>query len=39
MDPDQTAPLGSGITLFIYDASNSLVDEKNIHFVITRFKG
>ena len=31
MDPDQTAPIGavlSGSTLFIYDASNSLVDDK-----------
>ena len=35
MDPDQTA----GITLFIYEASNSLVDVKNIHIVIIRFKG
>ena len=35
MDPDQTAPTA----LFIYEASNSLVDDKNIHFVITRFKG
>ena len=37
MDPDQTAPVGavrSGFTLFIYEASNSLVDNKNIHFVI-----
>ena len=38
MDPDQTAPT-SGFTLFIYEASNSLVDDKNIHFVIMRFKG
>ena len=41
MDPDQTAPTGavcSGFTLFIYEASNSLVDDKNIHFVIIRFK-
>ena len=33
MDPDQTAPTGavwSGSTLFIYEASNSLVDDKNI---------
>ena len=40
MDPDQTAPTGavwSGFTLFIYVASNSLVDDKNIHFVIMRF--
>ena len=28
----------SGYTLFIYEASNSLVDDKNIHFVIMRFK-
>ena len=42
MDPDQTAPTGavlSGSTLFIYMASNNLVDDKNIHFVIMRFKG
>ena len=42
MDPDQTAPTGavwSGFTLFIYGASNSLVDDKNIHFVIMRFRG
>ena len=26
----------SGFTLFIYEASNSLVDDKNIHFVIMR---
>ena len=42
MDPDQTAPTGavsSGFTLFIYEASNSLKDDKNIHFVIMRFKG
>ena len=42
MDPDQTAPSGavwSGSTLFIYEASNSLVDDKNIHFVIMRLKG
>ena len=30
MDPDQTAP-SSGFTLIIYEASNSLVDDKNIH--------
>ena len=32
MDPDQTAPTGavlSGSTLFIYEASISLVDDKN----------
>ena len=42
MDPDQTAPIGavwSGFTLFIYEASNSLVDDKNIYFVIMRYKG
>ena len=42
MDPDQTAPTGavlSGSTLFIYEASNSLVDDKNILFVIIIIKG
>ena len=42
MDPDQTAPTGAvcyGSTLFVYEASNILVDDKNIHFVIMRFKG
>ena len=42
VDPDQTAPTGavwSGSTLFVYEASNILVDDKNIHFVIMRFKG
>ena len=42
MDPDQTAPRGavwSGFTLYIYDASNSLMDDKNINFVVMRFKG
>ena len=34
MDPDQTE-----FTLFPYEASNNLVDDKNIHFVIMRFKG
>ena len=34
MDPDQTAP-----TLFVFEASNILVDNKNIHFVVTRLKG
>ena len=41
MDPDQTAPraaVWSGFTLFIYEASNRLVDDKNIHFVNMRFK-
>ena len=39
---DQTAPTGvvwSGYTLFVYEASNILVGDKNIHFVIMRFKG
>ena len=39
MDPDQTAPTGavwSGSTLFVYEASNNLVDDKNIHFVDMR---
>ena len=42
MDPDQTAPKGavcSGFTLFINEASNSLVDDTNIHFVTMRFQG
>ena len=42
VDPDQTAPTGavwSGSTLFIYEASNSLVDDKNIQLVIKRFEG
>ena len=42
MDPDQTAPIGavrSGFTLFINDTSNNLVDDKNMYFVIMRFKG
>ena len=42
MNPDQTALTGAvsyGSTLYIYEASNSLVDDKNIHFVIMRFKG
>ena len=37
MDPDQTAPLGavlSGSTLFVYETSNILVDDKNIYIVI-----
>ena len=37
MDPDQTAPIGSA--LFVFKASHILVDDKNIHFVIMRFKG
>ena len=36
MDPDQTAPKGgavySGSTLFIYETSNSLVDDKKHTF-------
>ena len=42
VDPDQTAPTGavwSGSALFVYEASNILVDDKNIHIVIMRFKG
>ena len=42
VDPDRTAPKGavsSGSTLFAYEASNILVDDKNIHFVIIPFKG
>ena len=43
MYPDQTASieaLFSGSTpLFVYEASNILVDDKNIHFVIMHFKG
>ena len=42
MDADQTAPTGavcSGFTLVIYEASSSLEDDKNVHFVIMRFKG
>ena len=43
MNPDQTAPTGpvwSGSTLFVYGASNILVDDKkNIHFVIMSFNG
>ena len=34
MDPDQTAPtraVSSGSTLFVCEASNILVDGKNIH--------
>ena len=38
MDQDQTAPT-SGFTLFIYETSNSLVDNKNTHLLIMRFKG
>ena len=39
MDPDQTTPTGSRSTLFVYETSNILVDDKNIHFVIMRFNG
>ena len=43
MDPDQTAPptgaVLSGSALFIFEASKSLADDKNIHFVIMRSKG
>ena len=42
VDQDQTAPTGavwSGSTLFIYEASNNLVEDKNIQFVIMRLKG
>ena len=42
MEPDQTAPTGadwSGSTLFVYEVSNILMDDKNIHFLIMRFKG
>ena len=41
MDTDQTAPaeaVWSGSTMFVYEASNILVDDKNIHFVIMGFK-
>ena len=31
--------MDSGSTLFVYEASNILVDDKNIHFVIMRIKG
>ena len=40
MDPGQTAPIGavcSVSTMFVNEASNILVDDKNIHFVIMRF--
>ena len=42
MNPDQTTSTGavsSGSTLFVYTASNTLVDDKNMHFVIMRLKG
>ena len=48
MDPDQNAPTGAvcsgstlfvyGSTLFAYEASTILVDDKK-HFMIMRFKG
>ena len=39
MDPDQTAPVRSESTLFVYEASNILMDDKNMHFVTMGFKG
>ena len=42
MDPDQTAPTGavrSGSTMFVCEALNILVDDKNIHFMVMRCKG
>ena len=42
VDPEQSAPTGavwSGSNLFVYEASNILVDDKNNTFVIMRFKG
>ena len=33
----QEGAVWSGFTRFIYNASNILVDDKNIHFVIMRF--
>ena len=42
MDPDQTAPTGavrSGFTLFIYEASNSLVDDQKHTFCDYALKG
>ena len=42
MDPDQTALTGeirSGSTLFVYEASNILVDDKNIHFCDFALRG
>ena len=35
--PDQTAPARAH--KFVCEASNILVDDKNIHFAIMRFKG
>ena len=37
MDPDQTAPIGavsSGTTLFVYEASNILVDDKKNTYIL-----
>ena len=40
VDPDQTGAVWFESTLFVYEASNILVDDKkNNHFVIMRFKG
>ena len=44
MDPDQTAPTGggavwSGSTLFVYEASNILVDDKKHTFCDYALKG
>ena len=42
VDHDQTAPTGavwSGITLFAYETSNILMDDKNIQLRTMRFKG
>ena len=42
MDQDQNVPSGavlSGSKLFVCEASNIVVDDKNIHFVVMRFKG
>ena len=39
VDPDQTTgAVWSGSTLFVSETTNILVDDKNIHFVIMRFK-
>ena len=43
MDPDRAAPIGgaarSGSTLFVCEASNILVEDRDIHFMIVRCKG
>ena len=40
VDPDHIAPIvWSRPTLFVFETSNILMDDKNIHFVIMRFKG